>query len=68
LIICILNTEEKIACGHESAGMRSKHGLGCRFTIFWEKRCNRRQKTNKIPRNRPKNRNFSNQFFHLRIL
>jgi len=43
LIICILNTEEKIACGHESAGMRSKHGLGCRFTIFWEKRCNRRQ-------------------------
>jgi hypothetical protein len=25
LIICVLNTEEKIACDHESGGIRSKH-------------------------------------------
>jgi len=42
LIICVLNTEEKIACGHESGGIRSKHCRGCRFTIFGEKRRNRR--------------------------
>jgi hypothetical protein len=32
----------EIACGHESGGIRSKHCRSCRFTIFGEKRRNRR--------------------------